>query len=415
MHQLDAILLAVGLLAIGLGLVSRLVRTKPTSEPMVAVALGVVIGPAGFGFVDLQRWGDEPLILEQASRITLSLGLMAIALRLPFDELVASRRTVAILVGILMPMMWLASGALAWWLLGLPIAAAALLGAIVTPTDPIVASTIVIGDFVERRVPARLRRAILAESGFNDGLAAPFALLPLLLLGALPGPGGAIGVVAVAWTVVGALVIGIAGGYAAGWLLREAEERNMVERSSFLAYALALSLGVLGGASLAGAEGLLAVFVAGLAFDRVVSNRDRVAEERITEAVGQFFILPVFVLFGAALPWAAWIDLGWLGVALAAAVLFLRRLPPVLVIARLVPDLRYRHDALFVGWFGPIGVAALYYASLASRHGYEELWAPATLVITASILVHGATADPFIRLYASAEARRRAGARWHRG
>jgi sodium/hydrogen antiporter len=81
----------------------------------------------------------------------------------------------------------------------------------------------------------------------------------------------------------------------------------------------------------------------------------------------------------------------------------------MLAAARLIPDLRYRHDALFVGWFGPIGVAALYYAALASRQlGDEQVWLLATLVITASILVHGVTADPFIRLYASAEGRRRA-------
>lgn len=411
MHQLDALLVAVGLLAIALGLVSRVLREVPMSEPIVAVALGVAIGPAGLGFVELRAWGDDLLILEQAARVTLALGLMAVALRLPFDDLVASRRTIAGLVALIMPLMWLASALLAWWIIGLPLAVAALVGAVLTPTDPIVATTIVTGRFVERRVPSRIRRAILAESGFNDGLTVPFVMTSLLVLGALPGSDLPFAVLVVGWAVVGAVVVGIGAGYAAGRLLVWAERRDMIERPSFLAYTLALSLGVLGSAELIGAEGILAVFIAGLAFDRVVSNRDRVAEERVQEAIGQFFILPVFVLFGVALPWREWIGLGWSGLLLAVAVLLVRRLPALVAVSTVLPDLRHRHDALFVGWFGPIGVAAIYYATIAAQRGFEQLWPIAALVIAASIVVHGVTADPFTRLYAAAEGRRRAGVR----
>lgn len=412
MHQLDVLLVTVGLLAIGLGLVSRKLRRVPLSETMIALFAGIAIGPVGLGLVDLAAWGDERLILEQAARITLAIGLMAIALRLPFEDLVASWRSIAVLLLAMMPIMWLASGLLAWSLLGLPVVVAALLGAIVTPTDPIVASTIVTGDFVERRVPARLRRAILAESGFNDGLSMAFVVVPLLLLGAAPGPDGILGVAAVAWAAVAAVGLGTAAGYGAGRLLREAHERQTIEGTSFLAYSLALSLGVLGGAELIGVSGLLAVFVAGLAFDRAVSDRDRVAEERIQESISQFFILPVFALFGIALPWEAWLAMGWIGPAFAVGVLLLRRLPGLLAIWGVIPDIRYRHDALFVGWFGPVGIAALYYATLAAGQGLDAVWAPATLVIAASIVAHGATADPFTRLYASAEGRRRAQVRW---
>lgn len=385
-------------------------RRLPISEPLIAVGIGIAIGPAGAGLVDLDGGTDPLIVLEQGARITLAIGLMGVALRLPLDDLRASWRSIALLIGLLMPVMWLVTGALAWLVFGLPALLALLLGAILTPTDPIVASTIVTGEFVERRVPARIRRIVSAESGFNDGLAVPFVLLPLLALGAAPLiDDGWLSLAAVLWKVVGALLIGTAAGAGAGWLLREAHARELIEVHSLLAYTLALSLCVLGGATLLGAEGILAVFIAGLAFDAVASNRERVTEERVQEAINRFFIVPVFVLFGIALPWSAWAEVGWVLVPFAAAVLLLRRLPALLLMAAVVPDLRFRHDALFVGWFGPIGVAAIYYATLASRQLADpQLWAMASAVIAASIVAHGITADPFIRLYASAEFRRRA-------
>ncbi len=118
------------------------------------------------------------------------------------------------------------------------------------------------------------------------------------------------------------------------------------------------------------------------------------------EAVNRFFVLPVFVLLGLALPWRQWLELGWAGLLLVAAVLLLRRLPAVLAVTPIVPQARGLRDALFLGWFGPIGVAALFYASLSLREiGAEEVWVVGSLAICASILVHGVSAAPLTRLY----------------
>ena len=118
------------------------------------------------------------------------------------------------------------------------------------------------------------------------------------------------------------------------------------------------------------------------------------------EAVNRFFVLPVFVLLGLALPWQQWLELGWAGLLLVAAVLLLRRLPAVLAVTPILPQARGLRDTLVLGWFGPIGVAALFYASLSLREvGTEEVWVVGSLVICASILVHGVTAAPLTRLY----------------
>ena len=92
-----------------------------------------------------------------------------------------------VLLGIVMPLMWIVGGLLAYLIVGVPFWVAVLIGAIVTPTDPVVASSIVAGGVAERNLPAKLRHAISAESGYNDGLALPFVVLPVLVLTEPPG------------------------------------------------------------------------------------------------------------------------------------------------------------------------------------------------------------------------------------
>ena len=123
-------------------------------------------------------------------------------------------------------------------------------------------------------------------------------------------------------------------------------------------------------------------------------------QERVQESISRFFDLPVFVLLGMALPWGEWLALGWAGPVLALAVLLLRRLPILLALNPLIEGTRGRRDALFLGWFGPIGAAALYYATFSLREtGVEEAWTVGSLVIVASVFAHGLTATPFARLY----------------
>jgi NhaP-type Na+/H+ or K+/H+ antiporter len=204
----------------------------------------------------------------------------------------------------------------------------------------------------------------------------------------------------VLWEVGIATLFGTLLGYEAGRLLVWAEAKRTIEKTSFLAYTVALSLLVLGAAELIQTDSILAVFVAGVAFDMVVGGRERAEEEGVQEAVNQFFTLPFFTLLGLALPWDQWLALGWPGIALAASVLVLRRLPAVLILTPFIRRLHGLGDAFFFGWFGPIGVAALFYAILALRHTeQEEAWIVGSLLICASIVVHGLTATPFTKLY----------------
>lgn len=401
MSTINIALLTVGGLVLLIGLFSEPLKRSFLSVPMVSLLAGVLIGPAVLGILDPADWGAQTTILEQAARLTVAISLMEIALRLPKGYPLSRWHSLLVMLGPVMALMFVASGLLAYAVLGLSFWAAMLIGAVVTPTDPVVASSIVQGDVATDNLPARIRHLLSGESGSNDGLAYPFVFLAILMLERPAGEAVVHWLTRVIlWEVLGAVALGALIGYVAGKLLEWARRRGEIREPSFLAYSIALALVALGSTRLVDTDGILAVFAAGIALNMAVSTEVQEEEEKIDEAVNRFFVLPVFVLLGLALPWGEWIELGWKGLALAGLVLLLRRLPWVLALVGLVPAMRNRQDGLFTGWFGPIGVAALYYATLAEHTtGLHEVWVVGSLVISVSVLVHGVSAASFTRLY----------------
>jgi sodium/hydrogen antiporter len=216
----------------------------------------------------------------------------------------------------------------------------------------------VTGPAAEENLPERVRHAISFESGANDGLSYLLVFLPFLML------------------------------------TRPPEE--------------ALSLLAVGTGRLLGSDELLVAFAAGVAFVQVVSQEDRKDEEKGQEAMNRFFALPIFAVLGTAIPWEGWLGLGWSGVLLAFSVLLLRRPPVLLLLRPWLRDLRGAPGALFLGWFGPIAVAAIYYASIMEHQLGEPLvWEVTTLMIVASVLAHGTTATPLTELYGERTGERR--------
>lgn len=412
MDELNLLVTAIGAIVLFLGLVSDYFRRNWwTSDPLTALLLGVILGPAVLGLVNPNAWGlPKEHLLEQTARFTMAIGLMGVALRLPQHYFFKHWKPLALLLGLVMPLMWIASGLLVYWILGLPFWEAMLVGAAITPTDPIVSNSIVTGVVAEENLPDRIQHIISAESGTNDGLAYPFVVLCILILEKTTSEGEPLTkgnllphwlTHVVLWEVGGAIVVGILFGYIAGRLLKWAERRKTIENSSFLAYSLALSLTVLGAAKLMGTDGILAVFMAGLAFGNVVGGQQRAKEDNVQEAINRFFTLPIFILLGLMLPWQQWTALGWWKLALLAiVVLLLRRMPAILLLSRWIKPLRNLPEALFVGWFGPVGVAAIFYAGFCLRRtGVEEVWLVCALMVCASIVAQGLSATPLTKLY----------------
>lgn len=279
------------------------------------------------------------------------------------------------------------------------------IGAIITPTDPVVCTPIVTGSLAEQKVPERVRHNLSAESGINDGLGYLFVMLPVLLITDPQQVWHELLVKVLLWEVLGGAIVGILAGYLLGKLFIFVRDKGLMEESSYLAFIVPLALLLLGGAKLIGTDGLLVVFVGAAVFGQVIPQRDEAQEDKVHDAVAQLFLLPVFILLGIALPVGQWVELGWITPVVILAAILLRRLVTLWSLRPLLKGVHDLPETAFLSWFGPVGVSALFYATLAERHtGNHEIFLYATLGIACSVLIHGVTAAPFSALLNHREA-----------
>ncbi|UGY93382.1 cation:proton antiporter [Streptomyces gobiensis] len=395
--MLDILLVVAGALALVVAALSALIQRAPLSGPLLALLTGILFGPAVLGVIDLPTVVEGHKELHEFARLLLAISVMAVALRYPILDVRSRVRPVAVLLVAAMLGMALVTTAVSAAVLGVGLGAAVLLGAALCPTDPVLATSVVTGEPAEKGITARTRQLLSLESGANDGLALPLVLAAVAIAGPLTGTEALLESL---WQVLGAIVLGAVVGSLGGKVLRGAEARRTVESGPMLIYTLLLALFVLGAAGVLHLDGILAVFVSGLAFNATSSASERADEDKIDEAVNRLMVLPLFTVLGAMIPWREWGELGWWrGPLLVLGVLLLRRLPVLLALKRPL-SLTWR-DAVFLGWFGPIGVSALFYLTMeAHRHGADPLvLAAGTLVVAASTVAHGITTAPGLTLY----------------
>jgi NhaP-type Na+/H+ or K+/H+ antiporter len=229
----------------------------------------------------------------------------------------------------------------------------------ITPTDPVLAHSVIKGKFANRYIPMHLRDFLSAESGANDGLGFPFLMLPVYML-MFPNN---LGEVFESWFVITwiyeialSIFVGIVSGYTARRLLQWSEKKNMVDKESFLVFSIALAIFIAGLVSLIASDDLLAIFIAGNAFTWDEWFTEKTKEAHLQEVIDMLFNVSFFVFFGALIPWNSFISIG-LGklVGLALSILVFRRLPIVFLLRRFTPVLRSKKEAFFAGWFGPMG------------------------------------------------------------
>ncbi|WP_225886994.1 cation:proton antiporter [Nodosilinea nodulosa] len=400
--EINLALLTLSALVLLMGIFSNPMRARLwLSEPLIALAVGVLLSPAVTDWIRLSDFGDPFVILQETARLTLAIQIMGIALRLPRGYPFQHWRPLVVLLGVAMPLMALVSGLLVCWILGLPFWVGMLIGAIAAPTDPVVATAIVTGPLAQRLLPNQIRHTISVESGANDGLAYPLVLLPILLLNQ-PSHQALWHWLTrtILWEVGGAIVLGALIGYGAGRLAHWAEAHNTTHNRSFFSFTVALAVLVLAAVKLLHSDGILAVFVAGLVLNLMVGNDPIHEEYDVQQAIELLFALLVFLLLGLAIPWRQWVELGWPGLLLGLAILALRRLPVLLLLKRWVKPLHSWDDAFFMGWFGPIGVAALFYAMVAlERTHLQSVWVVTSLLICASVVAFGFTDTPLTKRY----------------
>ncbi len=404
MYGLDPWLVALGGIALLVSLLVGFLRSGPypVTYPMIAVAAGMLLGQPGFAMLELSPIRSDMVVLELMARLTVAVAVTSIALRLDPGYYKRRARALLIILGPVLVLMWVTSGVLAWLVLPVSLVPAFLIGAILAPTDPVLANSIVTGTAAKRYIPERLRRLLSAEAGINDGAAAPFvAFMLLLYAGTGRGAASFIGNVLVRELIGGAL-IGLAIGFAVGSIERRESAADFLETMSVMSLTLALTALVLGVASLLETNDILAVFVAAVAYNHAADPQDEQEEQQVQELFNRLLTIPALFAVGFLAPIAAWRAIGWPLAVFAMGVLLFRRLPAILALSGVIDPLDRPSAAVFVGWFGPIGIAAIYYAlEIVRTAEFPMAWPVASFVVVASVFVHGTTTTPAMHWYRS--------------
>lgn len=380
------------------------------TEPLIALIVGIALGPDVSNVLKISDKTEELKILKIACEFTMAMALMATALRVPdnFYRKNISTQTTIVILG--MVLMWLSSSFLLYWILeDFSVVECLLLGAIVTPTDPVVASTIVTGKKAKKYLPSSIRNSLSFESGSNDGLAFPIVLLSLFLVNSSDFPFNKWFTQTLLYETILCAFIAYVVGILAGKLMHAAHKKGFMNEKTLLPFSLGLAFLLLGGLNVLKMNGIIGVFIGGLSFAKYVSGNEDLQEERVQESMERIFTIPAFFIFGMILPWEDWFSLGWTSIGIVALVLFFRRIPAFLVMMPFMSQFRGKiYEILIMGWFGPIGIAALYYAIHSKEKAqFDEAWIIPSLIVFASTVSHGLTSVPMERIYYRKSGRRK--------
>ena len=373
------------------------------TAPLVLVAVGAVLGDSALGIVHVTATAESVKVVAE---LTLALLLFADASTIRLRDAEEDLSLPGRLLGIGLPLTIGLGALVAHQVFAVSWAEAALIGALLAPTDAALGLAVV----TNTAVPARIRRALTIESGLNDGIATPFVVFFLA--------------VAVAeadhqrWVLTSVKELGLAVlfGTALGWLVgalaSRAHRAGWTTPLSDSLVVLMTALLAYEGAVAMGANGFVSAFVAGSVFGTAARQHLAPATE-LTEDIGLFASFAVWVIFGAVFvgPTLA-AGLHWRPVLYAVLSLTVVRMVPVaiaLVRTGMRPD-----TVAFVGWFGPRGLASVVFTLLV----YEELHGSpdavmlgriATWTVLLSVVAHGLSSGPLARRYAARLARAPAG------
>lgn len=401
MHSFHILAVLIGGVIVLFSYFERSIEKGPMSEPMLAMIIGIIAGPGLPELAHPDQWGNSIHTLHVICEATLAMALMATALRLPTDYLQKHYKTLLVLLSLVLGLMALFAALSFWMFLSVSVLTALLLGAIIAPTDPVIATAIVSGPIAKKFLPARIRHTISMESGANDGLGMPFVMLPLLLLAESSENAWSDWFFKILlWENLGAIVIGAGIGLVTGRLITYVNKKDELTSKAFLSFSVALSFLMLAGLELIHTNGVVGVFACGLGLNHVMDDKHELKAERVQDMIERLFTIPIFLIFGMLVPWQNWLDQGWLAIVVPIVILIVRRIPAIFIAKKGLKSFSHPQDLWFAGWFGPVGVAALYYAIIAYKEFEDPIyWTWPTLIIFSSTLVHGITSGPLIKWY----------------
>ena len=419
----------VGCLLLVMGLTSSILKRSPITSAIIYLAVGLLFGPTVLNLFHFNPL-KESALLQVLTEVAVLISLFSAGVKMPAPFSFARWRTPILLATVSMAITVAMVAAFAYYVLALPLGAGVLLGAIVAPTDPVLATD------VQIRHPGdhdQLRFTLTCEAGMNDGSAFPFVMLGMGLLGLhqLGDFGLSWVLMDVLWATLAGIAIGVVAGVALarlGWKLRSEPRRHEL-MDDFLGLGL---IGVVYGlAMLIHAWGFLAVFFAAVALRQTElrltkaargaldghtprqalhadENAARAPESPPTVSEGSLVFkehlerlseVVLVLLIGGTLYLDSWT---WEAVGLALFLFVLAR-PLSVFVGLLGTGTTWRIRSM-TGWFGVRGIGSLYYLMYAIQRGLPEALAlqliqSTLIVVTLSILLHGTSVKPLMGLF----------------
>ncbi len=394
-ENLVAILALIGIVIVVASLLSGVVEKTGLPQVAIFLALGALLGPAGFGLFEVTL---QSTALRVMTTLALLLVLFSDAITLDVRGIREYRRVAALVLGpgTLLPAVLLAG--LSYYLLGISPARSAILGAALASTDPVLLRTLLRSP----GLPVDTRLVLRLESGINDVILLPIVVIAMLVIAA----GGSMTIQSVTSHAAGLFVLGPLLGAGVGWagisLLEAIRSRVGVRRDYESLYALGVAFSAYAAAEWVGGSGFLAAFAAGLTIAMLdVELCDCFLD--YGQATAEMFLLLTFLAFGSSLIWIGLkvMDARMLVFALVAVSIRTLVLLPVLRVSHID-----RRSQRLIAWLGPRGLSSLLLVLLpvfAGVTGSEQLFAITCLVVLFSVVLHGGGIALFLRRVARDE------------
>tara|TARA_R110001583_G_scaffold19886_11_gene77221 strand:+ start:2142 stop:3428 length:1287 start_codon:yes stop_codon:yes gene_type:complete len=413
----------IGALMLSMGFLTVVINRLPITSSMFYLVVGILIGPSGLALFHFNPL-EESEFLEVLTECAVLISLFSAGVKMPVPISFKRWRSPIQLAFLSMLITVALVAAFAYYLLQLPLGAAILLGAIIAPTDPVLATDVQVRHHGDED---QLRFALTCEAGMNDGTAFPFVMLGLGLLGLheLGEFGSQWFLIDIIWATAAGLGIGVLFGCLLGYLVWYVRSHGYKTTVLHDFLGLGLIATVYGVSLLVNAWGFLAVFAAAVALrqtetslvlynekkaSRVELKKTKVAEETLppfqhlsegtlifNEHLERLSELILIILLGGTLFVDSW---SWRAVGFAAFLFMVAR--PLSVYIGLWRSGMPMPIRGMTAWFGVRGIGSLYYLMYAIQHGLPqdlalELIHLVFLAITLSIFIHGVSVKPLVR------------------
>ena len=393
-------LLIIGLLLLGVTLGSGWIERLPLSYALIYLIVGILLGSYGLGLIDVR---PDTQFLERLTEFVVIISVFGCGLKINRPLKLWAWQSTIRLIGLLMPLSIGALALLAHYALGMGWGAAVLLGAILAPTDPVLASEVQLAHVEDKD---ELRFALTSEGGINDALAFPFVYFGLYWFKDPNLNNWFKNWVAVdlAWALTTGVLMGILVAKAIVWIDRHIQKRRPADDllEDFIAVSIVLLTYSL--TEVINGYGFLAVFVAGLMVQRsyFCQQDKRMAQLEFTEQIEKLLEVATIIVLGTVLLLEPILKYAGESLLIAGSIfLFVR---PLGMWLSMIGSGLPKSTRSLMGWFGIRGIGSLYYMTYALGKGLtgstaEEIaWITYTVVVL-SVIFHGVTAYPLMAWY----------------